>query len=229
MIKKSLRYIILVVAIPLIVFVGFAFFDDRQYSFISFAVAILACIPFFLAYEDKDGKSEVDTRKIIVLAVMITISVLGRFIFAAVPFFKPVTAIIVVVAIYFGSEMGFLCGALSALISNFYFGQGPWTPFQMFIWGLIGFLAGIIARHLIANKIYLTLFGVFAGVIYSLAMDIWVVVWFDGTFNLSRYIAALIIALPITAIYAISNVVFLLIITKPIGKKLNRLKVKYGI
>ena len=163
------------------------------------------------------------------IAVMTALSVAGRFLFAALPGFKPVTAMVVITAMYFGSEAGFMTGALSAVISNFYFGQGPWTPFQMFSWGIIGLLAGLFARRLRQSRIWLSAFGVLAGVLYSLLMDIWTVFWADGYFNLTRYIAAVGSAAWFTAVYAVSNVIFLMLFAKPIGKILDRISVKYGI
>src|SRR5699024_4394169 len=130
-----------------------------------------------------------NTRRMVILAVLVAISVVGRFIFAALPAFKPVTAIVVISAIFFGAEAGFLVGALSALISNIYFGQGPWTPFQMFSWGLIGFIAGLpyFRNKLKNNKVYLVLYGIIAGVAYSLIMDVWTVMSLDNTFTIKRY------------------------------------------
>ncbi len=226
MIKKILPYGIYFVAIPLAIVLGVKLFADRQYAFVSLAVALLACVPFFMAFEKK---KESNTKRMIVLAVMVALSVLGRFLFVMIPFFKPITAIVILTALYFGPEMGFLCGALSALISNASFGQGPWTPFQMLVWGGIGLLAGLLAMKLKSSRIALSLFGVFAGIVFSLIMDIWAVLWIDGVFNLSRYGAALVTALPVTLIYAVSNVVFLLLIIKPVGKKLERIKLKYGL
>ena len=83
---------------------------------------------------------------------MVALSVTGRFI----PFFKPVTALTVLTAVYLGGEAGFLCGALSAVISNFWFGQGPWTPFQMLAWGMIGLFAGLLASPLKRSRIRLS-------------------------------------------------------------------------
>ena len=158
---------------------------------------------------------------------MVAISVIGRFIFAPIPGFKPVTATVVITAMYFGGEAGFMTGALSAVISNFYFGQGPWTPFQMFSWGIVGFIAGVAADPLKRSKIALVIYAVVSGVLYSLLMDVWTVLWADGYFNISRYIAAVISAVQFTVVYAVSNVVFLLIFEKPIGKVLERVKKKY--
>ena len=193
MMNKLLRYLITMIVVPAVIASGILLFGEKRYAFVSFAVAVLAVIAFFMAFEKKKS---VDTKKTVILSVMITLSVLGRFVFAFIPFFKPVTAIVVILAIYFGPEMGFLCGSMSALLSNFYFGQGPWTPFQMFAWGMIGFLAGLSGEKLIGGKLWLALYGVFAGIFYSVSMDIWVVLWMEGDFVMSRYLAVVLTSLP---------------------------------
>lgn len=223
--KKWLSYIILCLIVPAVVLGGALLFKEKQYAWISLCVTVLSCIPFFLHFEH----SENDVRKLILIAVMVAISVIGRFIFAPIPGFKPVTAMVVITAMYFGGEAGFMTGALSAVISNFYFGQGPWTPFQMFSWGIVGFLAGVIADPLKKSKIVLVVYAVVSGVLYSLLMDVWTVLWADGYFNISRYAAAVISAAQFTIIYAVSNVIFLLVFSKPIGKILERIKDKYRL
>ncbi|HLR71066.1 MAG TPA: ECF transporter S component, partial [Pseudogracilibacillus sp.] len=167
----------------------------------------------------------------VILAAMIAFSVVGRFVFAAIPGFKPVTAIVILTALSFGREAGFLVGALTALLSNIYFGQGPWTPFQMFSWGTIGFIAGtpFIRQLLSKNRWMLIVFGLFSGVLFSLLMDIWTVISIDGMFNIKRYITVVTLSFPFMLTYALSNVVFLLLTIKPIGDKLTRIKTKYGI
>ena len=223
--KKFLKYSVTILLIPLTIFLGVFLFGSRSYPIVAIIVALLACVPFFLSFEEHTTS----THKIVLLAVMTALSVAGRFMFAPIPFFKPVTAVVVISAMYFGSEFGFLTGALSAVISNFYFGQGPWTPLQMFSWGIIGFAAGLLAQPLIRSKIILVLYGAFSGLAYSVLMDVWTSMWAEGTFSLTRFIAAVGTALPITAIYAVSNVIFLLILTPLFGKKIERLKIKYGI
>ena len=137
--KKWLSYGILFLCIPVILLLGATVFAGKQYAFITLAVAVLACIPFVLTFENKQQSA----AKLSVVAVMTALSVVGRFLFFAVPGFKPITAMVVITAMYLGPQAGFMTGALTAVISNFYFGQGAWTPFQMFTWGLIGFLGGI--------------------------------------------------------------------------------------
>lgn len=224
MLKRTyVRISIYFILIPAAILVGIHIFQDRKYAFVTMAVAICSCIPFFAGYE----KGSADTGKLVVLSVLTALAVIGRAAFAFLPGFKPVTAVVVLTGLYLGAESGFLCGAFSALLSNFLFGQGPWTPLQMFSWGSIGFLAGILAAYLVKHKGLLLVYGAFAGILYSALMDIWSVLWVDGFFAWKRYIAMLIVSLPSTGMYMLSNVVFLLLLAKPFGEKLSRIQKKY--
>ena len=126
-----------------VVFGGALMFRGKHYAWISLCVSVLVLVPVFRSFEKRDTSS----KELVVLCVMIALSAAGRFIFAWLPGFKPVTAITVITAMWIGRDAGFAVGALSAAVSNFYFGQGPWTPFQMLAWGLIGFSAGVLAGH----------------------------------------------------------------------------------
>lgn len=223
--KKIIKYLLLLLCIPLIILGGSLVFKDKQYAYIIIAVTAVSMIPFFMTFEHK----ETDTEKIIIIAVMTALSVTGRFIFGFVPHFKPVAAIVIITGIYLGGESGFLCGALSAVLSDFIFGQGPWTPFQMFAWGIVGLLAAVFKNGLKKSRIVLCIFGALASVLYSFIMDIWTTLWADGTFNISRFVAAITTAIPVTITYAVSNCIFLLLLSKPIGDKIERIKMKYGI
>lgn len=103
---------------------------------------LASAIPFILVFD----KRRPQARELVPIAVMAAIAVVGRTVFEIIPLpnFKPCSAIIIITAVAFGPEAGFLTGALTAFVSNFIFGQGPWTPWQMFTWGLVGFLAGIL-------------------------------------------------------------------------------------
>ncbi|MBO4411556.1 MAG: ECF transporter S component [Lachnospiraceae bacterium] len=196
-----------------------------HYAFPVLAVAVLSCVPLFYSFEKRENSA----GELIVLAVLVAISALGRFLFAWLPSFKPVAAITIIAGIWLGMESGFVVGSLSAVVSNFYFGQGPWTPFQMFAWGFIGFLAGVLSKPLRKNKLILALFGALAGILYSLILDIWTVLWADGVWNPERYLTAVGTSFVVMIEYAVSNVIFCLLLAKPIGEKLDRIRVKYGL
>ena len=130
---------------------------------------------------------------------------------------------------WLGGEAGFLVGSMSAMVSNIYFGHGPWTPFQMFAWGMIGLFSGYLSVPLRKSRIFLLIAGALAGGLYSMIMDIWTIMWYNGSMDLSLYAAAMVTALPHTIIYVLSNVIFLFILAGPIGEKLSRVKIKYGV
>nr|WP_106784638.1 ECF transporter S component [Lysinibacillus timonensis] len=218
--------ILIFIVMPLVLYIGVTLLEDRKYYIISVIIIFLACIPFILRFEMRKPQP----REILLIAVMAGISVAGRVLFAVTPGFKPVAAVTAITGFYLGAEAGFLTGALSAIVSNMFFGQGPWTPFQMFTWGLIGFVAGLLGKTgKMEGKLALILFGVITGVFYSIGMDVWSVLSITGLFSMEAYLAALATALPFTVMYAISNVIFLLLLTKPIGEKLKRVKLKYNI
>ena len=223
--KKRMGLCLCLVFIPLTVLAGALLLEQNRYDIVMLLVAVLSIVPFFLRFEHKRQ----NVRELVLVAVMTALSVAGRFLFAPVPGFKPVTAIVIITGLYLGWEAGYLCGSLTALVSNLYFGQGPWTPFQMAIWGLIGLFAALLAKQLCASRILLCIYGVFSGVAYSAFMDVWSTLWYDGYLNIARYLALLATALPFMALYAVSNVVFLLMLTGPIGRKLTRIKTKYGL
>ena len=218
--RNVLKILLPFVLIPAVVVAGALIAGGQWYVYVTALVAILSCVLFICGFE----KKKTGSRRIVAVCVMVGLSVVGRFI----PIFKPVAALTAITGMYLGGEAGFLCGALSALISNFYFGHGPWTPFQMLAWGLIGVFAGLLSRALIKSRAALYVYGALSGVFFSLMMDVWTVLW-TGAFDPSLYLSAIVAAVPHTVMYAASNVLFLLLCAKPLGEKLMRLKIRYGV
>lgn len=219
--RRIIKFSVPFLLIPAIAVIGVSVFEGKRYMILSLCTAVFSLLLFAAGYEKKN----VGTKRMVAAAVMTALCFAGRFI----PVFKPVTAITIITAMYMGSETGFFVGAMTALISNFYFGQGPWTPFQMLGWGLIGFAAGALHKLLKKNRPLLLIFGAVSGILYSLVMDIWNVLWYSGGFNAKLYFAAILTAIPHTAIYAVSNVIFLQLLAKPFGEKLERMKIKGGL
>ena len=116
----------LILGTILLILTGIRSWQDRRYNLISVMIAFLACFCVYLTYEKREGS----IRRMVLLAVMVAIAVTGRFLFAPLPFFKPVTAIVILTGMYLGAEAGFLVGSLTALISNIFFGQGPGLRFR---------------------------------------------------------------------------------------------------
>ena len=156
------RFKVLLLIIGLLYPLGlilFTFMGSKSYAFFSMLFVILSIIPFLMIYEMKKPQA----REWIPLAVMAALAAISRVAFAPIPFFKPTSAIIIITSSVFGAEAGFMTGAIAALASNLVFGQGPWTPWQMFGWGMIGFLSGYLIKRNIINintKKILKIFGI---------------------------------------------------------------------
>ncbi len=216
------------VAIPLTVILGSIVFDDRKYYFISLLIIIEAFIPMAAGFE----RRKPGIKEIMMLSVMCGIAVAGRVAFYMIPQFKPMAAIVIIAGICFGAEKGFMTGALSALISNFFFGQGPWTPWQMIAFGLVGLAAGLIfAGHPErVRRIPVSIFGILSVlIIYGVTVNLSSVLMFQNNFVPGMFISAIALGLPFDAIHAISTGIFLFLLAKPMQEKIFRVMIKYDI
>ena len=219
---------LIVVMIPVTIWVGIHFFNDRKYLLISLFIVFYSMIPFFLTFESRKPQA----REVLIIAVLTAIAVAGRAAFFMVPSFKPVMAFVIISAVCFGAESGFFVGALSMLVSNMLFGQGPWTPWQMFSMGIIGFLAGILFQKgwLKARKVSLCIFGFWAALfIYGGIMNPVSLLMSSYAITKRNLLAIYISGLPVDMVHGAATVIFLLLASKPMIEKLERIKIKYGL
>ena len=195
-------------------------------ALLTMLVAVAAMIPFFLRFERQRPRP----RDIMPIVVLAAIAAAGRILFAPFPNFKPVTAILIVTAISFGKQSGFLTGALAALASNLFFGQGPWTPWQMYAWGLVGYLAGVLQEAgWFRKKVVVYLYGVGAALLFGLIMDTWSIIAYVSPITWQAAVIKYASGLPFTISHAVATVVFLVPILAPWTRKLGRIKRKFGI
>lgn len=220
--------LIILIAIPFTIFSGIYFLNNSKYLFISLLVLLECFVPFYMLFE----KRHIRTREMVLIASMSAMCIVSRLIFYMLPEFKPVTAIVIISGAALGAESGFLIGSLSMLCSNIIFGQGPWTPWQMFAMGLIGFLSGIIlgSRHFSKSRLIFAAFGfVSALVIYGGIMDPAAAVMSHIALTPETALDYYAAGLPLDIIHAASTAFFLLTASVPIIKKLERVKLKYGL
>lgn len=220
-VRNALRITVPVLLAAVAVLCALFASDGRKYVVITVIVALLALLLFAAGFD----RRRIGSRRLVLGAVFTALAVTGRFI----PFLKPMTAVIIIAGMYTGAETGFLVGSMSALISNFWFGNGPWTPLQMVSLGLIGFFAGVTSPLLKKSRAAVLIYGALCGIFYSMFMDIWTVTSSTGTIGFSAYLEALYYALIFTVTYAVSNVVYLLLLQPPFGRKLQRIADKYGL
>ena len=190
---------------------------------------MLECmLPFFLVFEGRRPQA----RELVVIAVLCAMSVAGRAAFFMLPQFKPVMALTIISGVAFGGESGFLVGAMSMLLSNIFFSQGPWTPYQMFAMGLIGFLAGVLFRKGLLRRTRgaLAVFGAISAiVIYGGIMNPASALMASQEINWKVLLTYYISGFSVDCVHAAATVIFLLILAEPMLEKLDRIKVKYGM
>lgn len=226
--KRTLMVTLLaLLSIPLTILIGSLFFGDRKYFFISLLIILETMIPFFLAFEGRKPKA----RELVLISVLCALGVIGRAAFFMLPQFKPVIALVIISGVCFGGETGFLVGSVSGFVSNFFFGQGPWAPWQMFAFGIIGFLAGVFFKKgfLRKTKLSLCIFGflmaffVYGGILNPASVLMW-----QNKITWEMIFAAFLAGLPFDLIHALATSFFLWVLSMPMIEKLERIKIKYG-
>ena len=219
--------VLLVLLVPAVIYFGLRL-GNRHYLVISLLLLLLAMLPFFMIFEDRKPQA----RELIVIAVLVAIGVASRGAFFMLPQFKPVAAIVIISGVAFGGEAGFLVGCMTALVSNIFFSQGPWTPWQMFAFGMIGFVAGVFYRlgWLKTSRWSLCTFGFFSiFFIYGMIMNPASLLMYSATLDIKALVAIFISGAPMDLVHALSTAIFLGVLAKPFLEKLTRIKKKYGL
>ena len=220
--------LMILLLIPITLYFGMTVLHDRKYYFISVIIIFMTMLPFFMIFEDRLAR----TRELMLIAMLCALTCLGRAAFFMTPEFKPMCAMIIISGACLGAEAGFMTGAVSGFVSNFFFGQGPWTPWQMFTLGIIGFVSGILARIGVIgkSKAGLAVFGFLAVLfIYGGIMNPASVIMYQPDPNLKEILLAYGSGFPVDMIHAVGTSVFLVLIGGEMIEKIERVKIKFGL
>lgn len=169
--------------------------------------------------------------------VLSALAAAGRILFAAVPDFKPVSAIAIIAGATLGRRNGFMVGALAALASNFFFGQGMWSPWQMYAWGMVGYLGGVLASAGVFDNratgkprmVALVTCGLASGALYGVIINAYGVLGFVRPFTWPGALAYVAASLPFDVIHGVATAVFLAVLYGPWTRRINRVVRKYGL
>lgn len=219
---------IVLLVIPITIYVGIFYLDDRKYYFISLLIILETMLPFFLIFEGRKPQA----RELIIISTLCAFGVAGRAAFFMLPEFKPVVALVIISGVAFGGEAGFLVGSVTMFVSNVLFGQGPWTPWQMFAMGIIGFLAGVMfgKERFRQSRVSLSIFGGFVTImIYGGLMNAATVIMYYDQPTWPMFLSAYLLGFPFDLIHAFATVIFLWFISQPMLEKLDRIKVRYNL
>lgn len=226
--RTWLTVAIALLAVPATILCGVFLLDGKHYLIISLLVLLEIMLPFALLFE----RREPTARELVLLATLSALAVAGRTAFYALPNFKPVLALVIISGVALGGEGGFLVGALSMLLSNIVFGQGPWTPWQMFAMGLAGFLAGVLYRRgvLRRSRGALSVFGAVTAIaVYGVIMNVSSAFTWYTELSWRSVLAYCASGFPVDVVHAAATAVYLWLFAEPMLEKLDRVKVKYGI
>ena len=226
--RTKLASVLSLLLVPLTIFIGIVYLDKKSYGVISLLVLLECMAPFALIFEGRKPKA----RELVLIAALCALAVAGGAALFMLPGFKPVAALVILSGVAFGGETGFLVGAMSMLTSNVLFGQGPWTPFQMFAMGLIGFLAGVSFQKglLRAGRAPLAIFGAVSVVlVYGGIMNPASAILYQPNLSLSVLKAYYLTGFPFDLVHAAATALFLWFGAEPMLEKLERVKRKYGL
>jgi energy-coupling factor transport system substrate-specific component len=169
------------------------------------------------------GRGPDSSKELVLIATLGAAAAAGRVLFAAIPGVQPVTVIAVVAGIALGARSGFAVGVVAAFVSNFFLGQGSWTPWQMLGWGACG-VAGALAAPLLRRRVALAVFCFVLGVAFSAFMDVWTWLSFYDQHTWQTFVAVHGRGLPFDLAHGVGNVVIALVA----GPELRRLLDRYG-
>ncbi|ATO47603.1 hypothetical protein C5L30_000740 [Companilactobacillus farciminis] len=213
----------ILLVLSLIVLILMAVFSSQNYLLFSFGFLIVTLGVYFWRFE----KSQHNSKEIVFIAIICALAVVGRIIFAALPSVKPEIFILIMGAIVSGPETGFLMGTIIALTSNMYFGQGVWTPWQMFALGVIGLISGLMSDGV--PKWLLVVWGFFSGFLMGWIMDIYYIVGYVDPITIKSIFTSIMASFYFDFVHALFTAVLLLFVGKRWIKLFNNYKRKYDL
>lgn len=224
--KKIFLPLLVVLSLGLIVLWQILWADSTSWYIVAVALLLLSAVPFFARFERRAPTA----RELSLLAVLTALAVVSRAVFYLIPQVKPIAAVVIVAAVCLGPYSGYMVGAMAVLLSNFIFGQGIWTPFQMTALGLVGLLSGLVLNRKTSSPLKLAITGfVLTTVVYGLVVDLSTVLMTVTQWNWQSVFAVYAAGIPFDLIFGASTAVFLFIFGIPLQKKISRIQNKYGL
>lgn len=195
-------------------------------------VVVLVLALFFAGYES----ARPALRQIMPTLVLAALAAAGRILFGPVPDFKPVSAIAIIAGASLGRRNGFMVGALAALASNVLLGQGMWTPWQMYAWGIVGYLGGVLADHGALTRrdgsprpAGILGVGAASGLVYGAVINAYDIIGFVQPLTVAGALARLAAAVPFDLMHSLSTCVFLVALYAPWTRRIGRIVRKFDL
>jgi len=198
------------------------------WAIIAIVMTVICIFLFFWRFE----KAEISAKEIALIATMTTLAGIARVPFAAFPSVQPTTFLVMITGYVFGGQTGFVVGVLTAVVSNFFLGHGPWTLWQMLGWGVCGILAALLARSSSAKVFSVKKFAVlsaFCGYLFGWIQNSWHWLGFVYPLNLNTFLATCLASFPFDTLHVLSNIAFSLIFGEIFYDVLKRFQRKFRV
>lgn len=198
----------------------------QHYLWFSFGCLACSLLPAYWRFEHQ----QMGTRLLVFLAVIIALGVIGRVPLAAIPNVQLTSFVVMVSAISLGPELGFVSGSMIALVSNLFLGQGPWTPWQMLAWGLMGLLTGLFHNSQLKSQLWIiVIWGTLWGFWYGWILDLWYALAYVRPLRFASFFLSFASSSLFDGIHAATNAISLLLLYRPWQRLMDRLMMKYKI
>ncbi len=226
--RKSYAILAIILAVATIAIIAPMYPDSpldilTNWGLVATIIVVLTVIAFFFEFESM----AVSSKEIALIAMLTTISTVLRIPFAAIPSIQPCTYLIICTGLVFGPIAGFMVGALTALVSNFFLGHGPWTLYQMFAWGLAGMTAGYFGRFNL-HVAWLVVFGAIWGYLFGWITNTWFWASFIYPLTWKTFLTYQVSSIWFDTFHAIGNVLFLWIFGMKTISILERFKKRFN-
>lgn len=223
---RSKKILIILSVAVLLLLCCFPLIISEHYLIVSLLIMGVSFVPFMYRF----SKQKLTSRELVMLAILGAIAAVSRVPFASLPSVQPTTFVIIAAAIVLGPQSGFVIGVLAAIVSNLFLGQGPWTPWQMYAWGMIGLTAGLLRntlfmKHMLGRCVY----GFGVGFLFGWFMNLWFVVSMINQISWTEILLYYSASFYFDLAHALSNVIFLLLFSNAWIKIIKRFKIKYGL
>ncbi|ATW27582.1 ECF transporter S component [Candidatus Formimonas warabiya] len=200
--------------------------NNINWALFSVIIVGLALFTFFRRFEHQD----ISAKEVVLTAALASLAAIARVPFAVIMSLQPTTFLVMISGYVFGPQTGFMVGALAALVSNFFLGQGPWTPWQMFCWGMCGVGAALLGSHAKGYQpVAFAILGGASGYLFGWVMNIWHWVSFIYPLNWETFLATYALSFPFDTVHAAGNVAFSLVFGRSFYQILLRFKKKLTV
>ncbi|AIF44282.1 ECF transporter S component [Virgibacillus sp. SK37] len=224
--ERPKKLLIVISIFLFVLLVATTLLSNEHYLILSLVIMFVTFMPFMIRF----SKKKLTSRELVLLAILGSIAAISRVPFASLPSVQPTTFVIIVAAIALGPQSGFVIGGLAAIVSNLFLGQGPWTPWQMYSWGMIGLVAGLLQHTWIMRTgLGRIIYGFIVGFLFGWIMNLWFIIGVIQETTWQSFLLYYSASFYFDLAHALSNVFFLLLFGPAWIKIIERFKRKYGL